>query len=470
MGDSFKGYFLGADAGLEKDKLLLCFRDTTTRELRFGFYENWHPREYIVTYDNLIHDLRAQIYHGIITQRKGKSHRIKFTEPPQISGRKYGKFPNDKALEVKLLDYRDRNCLCKAAREEFGKTLNAYPDGYIQRSYEEAFYEEEGNEMLWNHEYEVDVKGISEKTPNRNDIYHFTSIDATGNMNKNIGILAYDLETDVKRWVTTSNSYAAWVPKPNSDEGELIHKVFIYPPKTWRGSAEEFKAKFIDKIENEAVARDAKKWDLSEITVCSPDRREFLKAIGKDYADAVENWCDVISGYNTRSYDQSELNREIKKQNRLWREYWESYEQNLMIAGAMKEREFSRLNKMEIKWFGKGGYPARFRRVAADDTTLLSSPFTLNLDVYKVMQRGMGFPLPIMHRRLEDFEKLYGQYKERDSELEGLHIWKLHDNPELMPGVLIHNLNDVDSTLYFARKIVDRMMDGDMFTAMMISD
>jgi len=53
----------------------------------------------------------------------------------------------------------------------------------------------------------------------------------------------------------------------------------------------------------------------------------------------------------------------------------------------------------------------------------------------------------------------------RKAELEGLHIWMTEKQPELLPKVLIHNLNDVDSTLSFGNRIINKMMENELYVS-----
>ncbi|MEM5814345.1 MAG: hypothetical protein QXD77_00835, partial [Candidatus Aenigmatarchaeota archaeon] len=438
----------------------LCFRDTETRELRFGFYDRWKPKEYIMLPEHALKDVKAKLWEGVLLETKNKTRRIRFEGNPKESERTYVKQPELKALEVVLKDYRDRNALVDAIDQHHEKFFVMWPDGRAKRTHEDAFCEDCG--MMWQNEYEVETGETVKCTPDGSPITEIKRMSETGKKNRNIGVMAYDMETDVLRWKTVSLSYAAWVPMSRS-EGKIVRKAFVPVPDSWDGSAEEFKANYIDRIEDEKAAKDAAELELSLITVCANDIRDFYVRVKNDLEAAMKGWCDVIAGYNNRSYDQTKMYSEMKKCNRLWKEHWCSEEQNLDFL--LGEREFKRLADMDLIWRGKGGYKVSLKP-APDESTALSSPFTLNLDAYKLMQRGLGFDLPIMNKRLEDYERLFKMAKHREAELEGLHIWKLHYRPELTAGVLIHNLNDVDSTLYFARRLTDMLMEGEMFAAL----
>jgi hypothetical protein len=213
------------------------------------------------------------------------------------------------------------------------------------------------------------------------------------------------METNVKTWTTVSYSYSALVP--GVDGCKTRHRAYILPPASWDGTAEDFKARYIENIEDAEVAADAKKWDLSESVVCADDRRDFYARIMHDYYFDANSWCDVMTGFNNRAYDQKEMIRELKRENRLWAQAWDGMEEELTDVAdpALTKNEFKRLRKLEPVWRGKGGYKATFHPMN-DDTVDMRSPFTLNLDIYNMIKRGRILPVRFMHKRLEDLEKI----------------------------------------------------------------
>jgi len=396
-----KGYFLGAK--MIDRSMVLCFRDESLG-LHYGTWENWNPKEYVIFDPKDRTDVLEMLVYGL----KDGDRRIKFSGLPKVSDSlQYPKYPELSPMEVVLSDFRDRTRLFKAlnrAKKDEDMYVNVSPDGTNPRSHEEAFCKV--MKMLWQHEFEFEAGDAVSETPDGSPIRELKQIAATGRKNARIGKVAFDIETNVKNWKSVSYSYSALVPKP---DGSYVaeHRAYIYPPDSWDGTAEEFKARYIDSIEDEEVAADAKKWDLSKIVVCANDRRDFYVRIIRDFYLNLNRKFDAIIGFNNRAYDQKEIIREMYGEGISWSEMWDGMEEELTDVGepALTKNEFKRLRKMELTWRGKGGYKATFHPLR-DDTVDMRSPFTLNVDIYKMVSRGRFMPVMFMHKRLEDFEKI----------------------------------------------------------------
>ncbi|MEM5804402.1 MAG: hypothetical protein QXU82_00930 [Candidatus Aenigmatarchaeota archaeon] len=467
---AFKGYFLGV-AEESKDRVTLCFRDSATGRLHFGSYSGWHPAEIVIANQNEADYYQRLLVSGL-ARKNGDS--IIFKEPPKIMDAAYGKDTerpywkngvmqyfrtSNIGISVVLENHSDRNALLNEIRErKVSKKsfVSVIPDGVDKRSLEEAFYEDE--EMIWQGEYDVSSGEQIGSTPDGSPIMDIISKEYTGKKNRNIGIMAFDIESDVKDWRTATFSMAGWVPTPGSGtHGKSVLRCYIYADE--KTDAKEFKKRHID--ENEKYAGDVERFDLKKTVICCEDIRDMYRRIGKDLQKDFTEWCDVFAGYNNKSYDQREMYRETATINEDWKISWESQKEEL-AASSLGKAEFVRLKSMEIRWKEKGGYDISFR--PTEFGVELVMPFTWNHDIYREVNKKRILELQMMPKRLGNIEALLGLEPERETELRGLQIWKVFEDADEYPGAIIHNRNDVISTNKIAKKItVPSKTSGDFF-------
>jgi hypothetical protein len=304
--------------------------------------------------------------------------------------------------------------------------------------------------MLWQGKYDVSLGGQISSTPDGSPIYDINHRLYTGKINKNIGIIGFDIETDVKDWRTATFSIAGWKPTPDSDaHGSRILRCYIYADD--KTDAKEFKRKYID--ENEKYAEDVKKYGIAKTVVCCEDLRSMYRKIGQDLQRDFTDWCDVLAGYNNKSYDQEEIHREMTTLNEDWKNQWECQKEELvgLAFPTIGKVEFAQLKNMEIRWKEKGGYNVQFKPTEVGVELLM--PFTWNHDIYRDVNKKRILEIQMMPKRLGNIETLLGLEPERETELRGLQIWRVFEDPNEYPGAIIHNMNDVISTLKIAKKI-----------------
>jgi|GEM_PF-1647359 len=387
-----KGYFLGAKK--KKDGMLACFRQPNGK-LLFGFYDDWKPEEYIIT-------------SGIAL---GKNLR-KLEElelQPEPTGMKYGKHTKIAGkelavLKVHLQDFTQKNSLWKNLKDLEKKRhlediFAVYPDSGNGLSYEVRFCQDMG--LVWQSEYDIDSGGTDGFTPDGTPIHHINSLEPTGKENKNVGMMSFDIETNVKNGDIVLLSL--YTEKNNREKAWVYAQV---PPR-WHGKEDEFSEKFLQLGESSP-----------EVVPCSSNRdlvEKFSKKLEKD----LNEWCDVLVGYNNKYFDQVKIYETAKKEG------------------------------TEFK--GKGGY--KFNPIPTANTGVTFFGFTYNMDVYLFVNKGRIGKLG-GRGRLKDVEKSFG-ISEREGEIRGIDTWKLYENPELYKNEILHNLYDVRSTYIIAEKTLE---------------
>jgi len=394
-----KGYFLGATR--EKDDMLLCFRDSHKGEIFFGRYDGWKPKEYIIT----------SVQKSVSNVNKLKKY---FDLDAEISDKRYGKYTKIKGkplsvIEVRLNDFREKNLFWKKINESGLEDLFAiYPDTENSRSYEFGFYQD--MKMVWQVEYEMEEEQAEKTAPDGSPIYQTKKIEPTGEINKKIGIITYDIESNVKNWDIVLLSSVTSVPGEKEEKN-----VYVHVPPNWSERKEEFGEKFIRNDEELY-----EKYSPFNLLLCSTNEEILKKFSGQLSQDLRQ--CDVLSGFNVKDYDQSEIYRVMKSS--------------------------------DVSFKGKGGYKLTLRPVANTGFTF-SGPGLWNLDDFYFVNKGRLEKLKTSRKRLRDVERRLG-FPQREGEISGLSTWRLYDQPELYTKEMRHNLNDIMRTKKITEIIIDK--------------
>jgi len=429
--------------------MLLCFGDEGV--LHFARFSDWHPSEKVE-----VSEQDAPFFLGLREELryrwKRKEHIIPLLGRPRMIGKRrvvveeengngdgngagaedHFRVEYHPVIEFRLKNFTDKNKFSQAIRSLGGRDreiFGIYPDSSSKFSYEERFYWDK--RMEWYGAYEIDLGKEIEPTPDKkHSVRELLAMRPIKDRSSKIGVLVFDIETDV------TTGHTVCVAVEGLREGEPVEKIFhCVPDRHQPMSVDEYRRRYID--ENVRFSKEVKMYRLSDPKVLdiAPDRRSMLSRFAEYVGEAVHDWCDVLAGFNNKSYDQRQLRKEI----------------NLLNA-TRKEGE------PEIKFVGKGGYPMTPLPVT-DVGVEFRSIGTANLDVYRDVSKGRGMPLPSARkdlRKVERFRKLTRPKKD----FSGLNTYLAVINPEYVPPMLGHSIEDVRNTLTVAYGHIHERMTG----------
>lgn len=393
------GYFLGVKS--QENKMLLCFRESETNNLIFSEYGSWHPTAYLITDEIGSKHFEDIAKGGLKTPQKT----IRFKDVETIKTR-YGKFKGKSyVVKMQLEDFNDKNSLAPALKKSSDrhKMWGIYPD--LGLSYEEAFYSE--NKMGWQREYELNIEKTDKRTPDSSIIYNLKSFEPTGEVNKNISVLAYDIESDIKSWKTICVSFSS----PKED------RVFMPLPPNYKGSPQEFLNEFI--INNKKYKDLVNHFKFDKTLNVSPNIQTMYNEIGLYIIDAFKR-CDVFTGYHIKGYDQPQLYREFEQ--------------------------------LDITWYGKGGWPLTLYPVT-DIGMEFRDPFTWNLDLLRWVNKGRISTLHLSQRGLKDVEQLF-DFPPRLAQIKSIRAGEIYKNLSELPELLAYNIEDSQRARFIAENII----------------